>query len=303
MVIAVTAPTGNVGSKVTSYLLNMKGIQVSLLTRDREKVDSFENLGAIVEVGDLEDVEFVSRSTATADALFWVTPAPPTSDDILAFQNRLGTNAATAVIENRIGRVVNLSCIGAHIGRQAGLTDGLHAVETHLNEAAEINGSTVTHLRPAFFMENYLRFMKYILERGAIPLPVGGERAVPMVATDDVAVEAVRHLAFPANDGGIAIPFPGPQDLTFDEAAKIIGEVLDRPVRHVQTEADGFRDALKAMGTSDDVVSRTVRMYECIEDYHVTPEYQRTDSSAAPTDFRAFCEGVLAPQIYQMEGV
>lgn len=47
MIIAVTAPTGNVGSKVTSYLLNLKGIQVLLLTRNRDKVEYWRNGGIL----------------------------------------------------------------------------------------------------------------------------------------------------------------------------------------------------------------------------------------------------------------
>ena len=102
---------------------------------------------------------------------------------------------------------------------------GCHDVEQHLNEAAaEALGARITHLRPAFYMENDLRTAAPILEQGAVPLPVAGERQVPMVATDDVAVEAVRQLAFAAN-GGAAKPLAraaGPDAST--RRPEILGE-------------------------------------------------------------------------------
>jgi uncharacterized protein YbjT (DUF2867 family) len=296
MIIAVTAPTGQVGSKVTSYLLNMKGVQVNLLTRDRLKVRPFENLGALVSEGDLEDTEFVNRATAATDVLFWVTPTPPTIDDLRGFQNRLGANAATAISTNRIGRIVNLSSIGAHLGHGTGPIDGLHDVEQHLNGAAEAISARITHLRPAFYMENYLRATGPIFEQGAVPLPVAGECQVPMVATDDVAVEAVRQLAFAVN-GGTAKPLLGPRDIRFDEAAEILGEALGRPIRHVRIEPAEAREALVSMGISDEVARRTVEMYESVEDGRLTTESPRTDSASTPTEFRVFCEKVLVPEI------
>jgi uncharacterized protein YbjT (DUF2867 family) len=300
MIVTVTTPTGNVGSKVTSYLLNMKGLQVSLVARDRGKVELFEDLGALVHEGDLEDGEFVSRATATTDALFWVTPTPGETDNLRDFQNRLGTNAATAVVTNRIGRVVNLSSIGAHQGHGTGPIDGLHDVEQHLNEAGTTVNTRITHLRPAFFMENYLRLTGPIVEHGIVPLPIAGTREIPMVATDDIAVEAVRQLAFPVNGGGGTRPLHGPRDISFDEAAEIIGDVLGKPVRHVRTSPDEFREGLTSNGISDDVADRMVDLYEGMENGHVRSEHQRTDASATPTEFSMFCEAVLAPEIRRM---
>ena len=275
----------------------MGGFQAVLLTRDRANVKAFEDQGAIVETGDLEDGEFVSRATATADALFWVTPTPLSAGNLRIFQNRLGTNVATAVVTNRIGRVVNLSSIGAHLGHGTGPIDGLHDVEQHLNEAAVAQGSRITHLRPAFFMENYLGLIGPIVERGIVPLPISGDRAIPMVATGDVAVEAVRQLAFPGDGWEKTKPLHGPRDVSFDEAAGIIGNALKRPVRHIRTSPGEHRKAMTALGASDDVAARMVEMYEGLESGNLSPEHRRADAGATPTGFRVFCNDVLAPEI------
>lgn len=302
MIVAVTAPTGNVGGKVTSYLLNMKGIQVTLLTRNAEKVARCRELGALVSEGDLEDGEFVSRATATADALFWVTPTPLATDDLRGFQNLLGENAAQAVVTNRIRRVVNLSSIGAHLGHGTGPIDGLHDVEQHLNEAAEESGSRTTHLRPAFYMENYLQFAKPILENGVVPLPVSGDCEIPMIATSDVAVEAVRQLTFAENGAKTpARQLLGPRDLRLEEAARTLGEALEKPVKHVRVDPESTREAFVSLGASDEVAARMVQMYKGVEEGHLRPEYPRTESSSTPTEFRVFCETELVPQIRRMQ--
>jgi uncharacterized protein YbjT (DUF2867 family) len=295
MIIAVTGATGKVASKVTPLLMKMKGVQVHILTRDKERIKHLAESGATVHEGDLVDAEFVARATATADALFWVTPTPLEAEDLRVYQNHLGANAASAVVANRIGRVVNLSSIGAHIGHDTGPIDGLHDVEAHLDQAAITVGTKVTHLRPAFFMENFLLLSRPILEHGAVPLPVSGDRRVSMIATGDLAAEAVLQLIIPAHEADPIKPLHGPRDLRFDTAAQMIGEALGSPVRHVRVEPDQAREAFVSIGASEDVASRMVQMYESIENGHLKQKLPRTYTSTTPTEFHQFCAAVLVP--------
>jgi uncharacterized protein YbjT (DUF2867 family) len=273
----------------------MKGVQVHILTRDAEQVKNFVDSGATVHEGDLEDAEFVARATATTDALFWITPTPLKAEDLRVFQSRLGANAAAAVVANRIGRVVNLSSIGAHIGHETGPIDGLHDVEAHLDQAAITVGSKVTHLRPAFFMENFLVAAKPILEQGVVPLPVSGDRKVPMIATGDLAAEAVLQLVLKDENKDSIVPLHGPRDIEFDAAARMISEALGSPVRHVRVEPDQAHEAFLELGASEDVASRMVQMYESIESGHLKSDHPRTRTSTTPTEFPRFCSAVLVP--------
>jgi uncharacterized protein YbjT (DUF2867 family) len=297
MIIAVTGATGNVGRKVTPLLLKMKGVQVHILTRDKEKTKHLAESGATVHEGDLADAEFVARATATADALFWVTPTPLEAEDLRVYQNHLGANAASAVVANRIGRVVNLSSIGAHIGHDTGPIDGLHDVEAHLDQAAITVDTKVTHLRPAFFMENFLLVAKPILEEGVVPLPVSGGRKVPMIATGDLAAESVLQLVLRDEHKDPIVPLHGPRDIEFDIAARTIGEALGSPVRHVRIDPDQARASFMAIGASEDVASRLVQMYESIENGHLKHKLPRTFASTTPTAFHRFCTAVLIPEL------
>ncbi len=103
MKIAITTPTGNVGSAVADFLLDFGSeINVSLLGRRPEKLKPFVGRGAQVFIGSQDDPEYLIKATKDTDALFWVTPPGYGSDNLRAFQNRLGKAAANAVRTNKI---------------------------------------------------------------------------------------------------------------------------------------------------------------------------------------------------------
>ena len=121
MKIAITTPTGHVGSAVADFLLDFGGdVSVKLLGRRPEGLAKFTERGAQMLIGSQDDADFLIKATEDVDALFWVTPPGYGSDNVRAFQNRLGKAAATAVRTNRIARVVNLSSIGAQSLRESG---------------------------------------------------------------------------------------------------------------------------------------------------------------------------------------
>ena len=153
MKIAITTPTGHVGSAVVDFLLDLGGdVTVKLLGRRAEKLRNLTQRGAQMLIGAQDDADFLTKATQDVDAFFWVTPPGYGSDDVRAFQNRLGKAAATAIRTNHVPRVVNLSSIGAQFASGVGPINGLHDVEELLDEAAD----NITHLRPGFFFENLL---------------------------------------------------------------------------------------------------------------------------------------------------
>ena len=130
MKIAITTPSGHVGSAAADFLLGFGGdISVKLLGRRPEGLRKFTQRGAEMSIGSQDDKDFLVKATLDVNALLWVTPPGYGSDNIRAFQNRLGKAAATAVRTNHIARVVNLSSIGAQHASGVGPINGLHDVE------------------------------------------------------------------------------------------------------------------------------------------------------------------------------
>ena len=223
MKIAVTTPSGHVGSAVADVLLDFGGdIRVKLLARRPRNLDGFVQRGAELAIGSQDDGDYLVSATHDADALFWVTPPGYGSDNVRAFQNRLGIAAAFAIRTNHIPRVVNLSSIAAQLSSGVGPICGLYDVEGLLDEASE----NITHLRPGFFFENFLMQLDSIIKWGRISLPISGSRPFPMIAARDVGRAAAVRLADPKWAGIYIRELHGPADMSFNEATEILSQAL-----------------------------------------------------------------------------
>lgn len=290
MKIAIAAPTGNIGSKLTELLLD-KGHQLTLLARDPSKVERFAQRGASVAQGSLADRYFVTGATSGVEALFWLTPPNYGAQDMRREQADFGRVAAEAVRTNRIPRVVNLSSYGAQNAEGAGPISGLHEVEKAIEQAAE----DVTHLRPVSFMENVLNSLSTIKTAGAIYLPISGKTKTPLVATRDIAKVAALRLQDKSWTGRHALRVQGPDDLTFDGIAGALSRVAGRDVRHVQVSPDQARQALEGTGVSPDVASQFLEMYQAFESGLLESGGPDLEKVTTETTFEIFAKEILKP--------
>lgn len=290
MSIVVNTPTGNIGRTITERLLS-ENASVTVLVRDAARVARFEQQGATVICGSLEDGDFVKRATEGAEALFWLTPPPFEKDNVLEFQTKLGRNCAEAVEANGIDHVVHLSSIGAQHAERTGLVKGLHVIEKLLNGTAR----NIVHLRAGFFMENYLQQLSSIAATGNIFMPVPGRTTLPMVCTADIGEVAASRLLHRQWSGQYCQGVHGPDDLSFDEAAAQIGKGIGRHVQHVEVTPEEAREAVSGMGLSADCVDQLIEMYDAVTTGYLDPEEVRTPGTTTPTTMEEFAGLVLLP--------
>lgn len=293
MNIAVTAPTGHIGSAVANYLLESGGVRVKLLGRRPEKLRGFINRGAEVGIGTQDDAEYLIRETKGIDALFWLTPPGYGSDNPRAFQNRLGKAAATAIHSNQIPRVVNLSSVGADLESGAGPVSGLHDVERLLNEAAE----NITHLRPGFFFENLFMQLDTIRKWGRISLPLSGSTRYPMLATRDIGRVAADRLLDASWTGQSIRELHGPIDMSYTEAAEILTGALGRKIVFVRCDREEACQQLISLGMSESAAAEIMEMYEAIESGKMKTLVPRSPDTTTPTTLAEFAHEVLLPQL------
>jgi uncharacterized protein YbjT (DUF2867 family) len=283
-----------VGSAVTDFLLDRGGdIKVRLLGRRRNTLADFAGRGAEIAVGSQDDVDYLVKATRDCDALFWVTPPGYGSDNVRAFQNRLGKAAAAAIRTNRIPRVVNLSSIGAEQDSGVGLIGGLHDVEGLLDEAAE----HVTHLRPGFFFENLLMQLDSIRQYGRISLPISGSRSFPMIASRDIGLVAAERLAGDDWTGQSAGELHGSADLSFDEVAGILSETCERSVEYVRSDRKQARQLLLAHGVSENFADLMLEMYDAADAGRLHPVEPRSAETTTPTTLTEFVHEVMLPML------
>ena len=289
MKIAINTPNGNIGRIVTAQMLDA-GADVVLLTRSPDKVKEVEARGATVHVGDMNDGDYVTKATAGVDTLFWLTPADYQSEDMRADQRRLAEIAANAVKANNIQRVLDLSSVGAQHESGTGPIAGLYDVE----KALETTDAHLVHLRPGFFMENYFMSLETIAADGNIYMPVPGDCPMWMIATHDVGTVASEWLRKDNWSKREVVEIVGPEEHTFAQAAKTIGEAIGREVIHVEVTPEQTKEAMTAMGVTGAVADVMNEMYGAFSTGHVRPEGEPRRTS---TSLASFAANALKPAL------
>lgn len=292
MKVAITTPTGHVGSAVTDYLLTSSGkITVKLLGRRRERLAGFVRHGAQMAIGSLDDADFLIGATMDVDALFWVTPPGYGSDDVRAFQNRLSRAAASAIQANRILRVVNLSSIGADLDSGVGPICGLHDVEHRLDKVSK----NITHLRPGFFFENLLWQLESIKKWGMVSLPISGSVRYPMIAARDIGRVAASRLMRQDWNGHSIQELHGPADMSFDEVADVLSEVLDRKIVYVRCTPEEMRRVMHENAISENATELLLEMYAAVQAGTLRATEVRSPATTTPTTLAEFAREVILP--------
>jgi uncharacterized protein YbjT (DUF2867 family) len=135
-----------------------------------------------------------------------------------------------------------------------------------------------------------------IKDRGVFVTPISGDRKLPSCATRDIAAAAAGLLLDGSWSGAGHVAVLGPEDLSFNDMAQIMSEVLGQPVRYQQIPAQALKDRLTASGMSDAMAQATADMM-IAKDQGLDNAEPRTPESTTPTSFRQWCEEVLKPAV------
>ncbi|MGH7816098.1 MAG: NmrA family NAD(P)-binding protein, partial [Candidatus Binatia bacterium] len=231
----------------------------------------------------------VTKAFRGATAVLWVTPTDFAQPDVAAYHREMGAIAATAIKENKVPYAVNISSAGAQL-RNAGPVSGVGNVERLLNEVAE----NAIHLRPGFFMENFLLELGSIQRDGAVYFPFPGDTAFPMIATQDIGDVAAELLLKTGWSGHQIHGLHGPADLTFADAARILSDSIGKPVKHVPITPDQAYQAFLGFGASPGYAKAYVEMYQALAQPGAVAE-SRTRQTTTATTLREWSDTVLRP--------
>jgi uncharacterized protein YbjT (DUF2867 family) len=88
----------------------------------------------------------------------------------------------------------------------------------------------------------------------------------------------------------------GPEDLSYNDMAQIMSEVLGKPVHYQQITGKALKATLTGFGMSDAMAQGMVDMMAAYDQGLATPE-SRTPESTTPTRSRQWREEVLGPAI------
>ena len=289
--IVVTAPTGNIGRHVVATLLDA-GQRVRIVVRDAKKLtDEVRGRVEVVE-GSHGDQAVVDRAFADANAVFWLSPADPQLTLEEAYLD-FTRPAADAFKRHGVGRVVSITALGRDTPWAA--KAGLVTTSIAMDDLIMASGVAFRGLAMPSFMDNTLQQAVPIKTQGMMFGPFDPDRRMPTTATRDIGATAARLLADAGWSGQEEVPLLGPEDLSFNEMAAIISQVLDREVRYQQIPFDAFQARLAQHGVSPSFQKGYVDMMRAKNEGMDNAE--RRGAAAATTTYQQWCEDVLKPAI------
>ncbi|BCJ47753.1 NmrA family transcriptional regulator [Actinoplanes ianthinogenes] len=285
----VTAPTGNIGSQVVQNLLD-RDVPVRVVARDPSRLPGSTRTKVDVVTGSHSDPAVIDEACAGAEGVFWLVPPQHQVTDLLRYYLDFTRPAAGAFVKHGVARVVGVSALGRGTPweRDAGHVTAVLAMD----DLIAATGVPYRALANPSFMENTLAQLPSITGAGVISSPEAPDRRMPICATADIAAVATRLLLDDGWTGHGEVPVLGPEDLSGDDRARIISEVLGLPVRYRQTPADEFEATLRSHGMSEEV-ARNMRQMMLAKDAGLDNGVVRTPEFSTPTTFREWCEKAL----------
>ena len=291
--IVVTTPTGNIGSQVLNDLLT-RSEPIRVIARDPDRLASGARKRVEVVVGSHGDSAVVSKAFQDADSVFWVVPPDPRAPSVEAAYVEFARPATEALRQHGVKRVVGVSALGR--GAPWATHAGLATASFAMDDLIASSGVSYRALTMPSFMDNLLRQVESITKSGVFSLPIDGDRKLPSAATSDVAQVAARLLLDHTWTGVASVPVLGPEDLSYNDMARVLSDILGRPVRFEQISNDAFKARLMGRGMSDAMAQGNVDMW-IAKGNGMDNAVQRTPESSTPTTFRDWASHVLRARV------
>jgi uncharacterized protein YbjT (DUF2867 family) len=278
--IVITTPTGLIGHQVLDRVLEADE-PVRVIARDPSRLPAQARERVEVIEGSHGDPEVVDRAFTGADSVFWLAPPNRTAPNLDAVYAGFARPAGEAIIRHRVTRVVDVSALGRGVTEHAGLVSASLAMD----DPFASTGSSFRALLMPSFMDNVLRQADPIKRQGMFFSTVSPDRKLPTCATRDIAAVAAGLLLDHSWRGQDTVAVLGPEDLSHNEMAEIIADVLGTPVSYRQVPIDAFRQQLAGVGMSDAMAEGMIDMMVA-KDQGLDNAEPRTPASTTPTSFR-----------------
>jgi len=290
--IVLTGATGQIGSAVLRLLLE-RDEEVRVVVRDPDRLPHDARDRVEVVVGSHSDRATIDRALDGADALFWLAPSDRTAASPYDAYVAASIPAADAVVRHAVARVVTVSSLGQDVQAYAGHVSASHAMD----DLFRSTGANLRVLAMPTFMDNLLR-QKAAIGEGYITGTLPSDMRMPWVATRDIAAVAAELLADHSWAGQQIVEVRGPEDLSFDEVAAVLSDVLGRPIRFVPGDRAADTDTMIRFGMSPAMAESAMAMDRAVE-RGLYASAVRTPQNTTPTTVRAFAEQVLKPAVAQ----
>jgi uncharacterized protein YbjT (DUF2867 family) len=282
--LVVTGPTGNVGTELSSLLVDLGDDAPPFRLAAHTPAKLLEAHGPDVPVARLDygDPSTFDEALDGVSTLFLLFPLPHPRTARTWMRPLID-----AAVEQGAKHVIYVSVPGAD--RQKVVPH--HVVERHLGAS----GVGHTILRPTYFAQNLVRAISThgvdIAEHGELFVP-GRDGLTTFVDARDVAEVAALVARDPGAHDGASYVLAGPESLSFGEAADTLSDVLDRDIRYTDPSMPRFWRRMRRRGVTLDTIFFMTIVYTLArrnKNRIETDELERL-LGRAPRSFRDFAE-------------
>lgn len=281
----IVGASGQIGSHLTKRLLD-KGIPAIAVVRNPEKVKD-ENFK--VRHADLFNLDQVVNAFKGGTTAFLLTPENPSSNDIIKDTKNIIENYKKAVEENKIQRIVILSCIGAHI---EGKTGNILMSQLLEKQFDDFNIEKII-IRPSYYYSNWLGYLSTIEQYGVLPTFFPEDLKVEMHSPLDLADFIADVIAKPLGQPKTTVyELVGATKYSSLDIAKIFSTVFKKDVFTQSIASDKWKETLLSVGFTNNTADNLCDMTKAVVDGLTSPEYPNS-TITLKTDFENYIKQQL----------
>lgn len=281
----IVGASGQVGSYLTTRLFD-KGIPAIAVVRNPEKV---KDKKFKVRQADLFDLDQVVNAFKGGTTAFLLTPENPSSNDIIKDTKKIIINFRKAVEENKIQRIVILSCIGAHI---EGKTGNILMSRLLEKQFGDLNIEKII-IRPSYYFSNWLGYLSTIEQYGVLPTFFPEDLKVEMHSPLDLADFIADVIAKPLGQAKtIVYELVGPTKYSSFDIAKIFSTIFNKDVSIQSITNDKWKETLLSVGFTNNTADNLCDMTQAVVDGLTSPEYPNR-TIHLKTDFESYIKQQL----------
>ncbi|MBM3530599.1 MAG: NAD-dependent epimerase/dehydratase family protein [Alphaproteobacteria bacterium] len=234
--ILVTGASGRTGRRVVAALAG-RGGPVRAFIRRAEARDELKRGGASeIALGDLTDDASLRRALDGVGQILHICPPMHPREDAIA------RTLIDFCDEMNVGRFVLYSVLHPLLSDVPHHARKLEA-ERHLVGS----GLPYTILQPSRYMQHLVPIWKSVLSTGVHDMPFSTTAQFSIVDLSDLAETCARVMMEPGHEGA-TYQLAGPEALSQNDMARILTQVLGKPIRAEAKPLDRFRSEAQAAG-------------------------------------------------------
>ena len=283
--ILVAGATGTIGFPVVKSLLARRA-PIRAFVRSEQSSERLKALGvADVFVGDLRRRDDLERALRGCRSFFHVMP--PFSED----EFEVGRQAIEVAHEAGVEHMVFNSVLHPQMSEMQH-----HAQKLRVEEALIESGLDFNIIQPAMLMQNGLGSWNRVRDDGVLGVLWAADKPFSLVDAADVG-EAIANVLLDEGLRNATFELAGPDILTHDRMAAIMGEELGTPIQVAVLDAVRRRELAESLQPTPYAVETFLKMMEHYDTYGFRGGSKRVLTmilNRAPQSYRGFIKKLVA---------